>query len=93
MRFFVERRRTDELPSTSGVTVFDRPARLVVSVGIRGSYSEQNFTAGVAKLRAWLREHPEWRTKSEPYVVFWNGPFVPGFLKKSEVHIEIEAVP
>lgn len=92
MRFFVERRRTDELPSTAGVTVFDRPARVVASVGIRGSYSEQNFAEGVAQLRAWLRERPQWRAKGEPYAVYWNGPYVPGFLKKSEVHVEVEAV-
>ncbi|MEY5012255.1 MAG: hypothetical protein RLZZ253_3394, partial [Verrucomicrobiota bacterium] len=25
----------------------------------------------------------------EPYAVYWNSPFVPGFLKHSEVHIPL----
>lgn len=89
MRFFVERRRTDALPAAGGVNVFERPERTVVSLGLRGSYSDRHFEEGVARLRAWLAEHPEWRAAGEPYAVYWNGPFVPGFLKKSEVHLEI----
>jgi hypothetical protein len=90
MRFFVGAARTEALFSTAGVTVFARPARTVVSAGVRGSYSEAQFNEAVVKLRAWLADHREWRETGAPYAVYWNAPFVPRFLKKSEVHIALE---
>ena len=90
MRFFVGSAVSRELPSgKNGVTVREVPARKVASVGIRGSYSAENFDKGVADVRAWLAKHPEWVAAGEPYAVYWNGPFVPWFLKRSEVHISV----
>jgi hypothetical protein len=35
----------------------------------------------------WLERHADqWEAAGEPYAVFWNSPFMPGFLKRSEVH-------
>ena len=90
MRFFVGREVSRDLPSgKDGVTVREVPARKVASVGLRGSYSAENFDEGVADIRAWLAKHPEWIPAGEPYAVYWNGPFVPWFLKRSEVHIPV----
>ena len=92
MRFFVGRDITRELPSgKDGVTVRELPARQVASVGIRGSYSRENFDKGVAELNAWLVQHPEWIPTGDPYAVYWNSPFVPWFAKRSEIHIPVAA--
>lgn len=91
MRFFVERERTGDLPAGDGVTVLELPPRTVASLGVRGSYSEGNFREAVGRLEAWLAAHPEWRAAGDPYAVYWNGPLVPGFLKRSEVHLPLAA--
>ncbi len=90
MRFFVERDHRGELPDAAGVSVYERPAQRVVSLGMRGSYSDEAFERGVRELRAWLAANPRYRAVGEPYAVYWNGPFVPWFVKRSEVHIPVE---
>lgn len=90
MRFFVERGSTRALPSgEQGVLVLERGAVKVASLGLRGAYSRENFEKGLTELRAWLAENPAWTPVGEPYAVFWNGPFTPWFLKRSEVHIPV----
>lgn len=89
MRFFVERGHAAALPDAGGVTVYDRPAQRVVSAGLRGSYTEEAFAEGVARLRAWLAANPGYRATGEAYAVYWNGPFTPWFLRRSEVHIPV----
>lgn len=57
----------------------------VVSVGVRGSYTRKHYEQGLEEIRQWLKAHPEWEADGDPYAVYWNSPFVPGFLKASEV--------
>lgn len=91
MRFFVG---TDDagkdLRDQGEVRVKDLPARRVVSVGLRGSYSRERFAKGVRMAREWLEKNPGWKEAGEPYAVYWNSPFMPGFLKTSEVHLPVE---
>jgi hypothetical protein len=92
MRFFVgSADRAKVLPSGAGVSVLALPERKVVAVGLRGSYSRERFDEGRSALDAWLVAHPEWRAAGTPYAVYWNGPFVPAFVKRSEAHLPIEA--
>ena len=95
MRFFVGEGLVDEqLDSTPGVSVTAMPNRQVVSVGLRGSYSEATFARGERELASWLSAHPEWRPAAPPYAVYWNGPYIPALFRRSEVHIPIApAVP
>ena len=92
MVFYVDVRSAErkDLNSTEQVKLADVAARWVAAIGIRGSYSQENFNEGLEKLRAWLKQHPEYVVKGEPYGVYWNSPFVPFFLKHSEVHIPVE---
>jgi len=83
---------TRALPSTNEVTVKKLPALTVASIGLSGSYSRKNYEDGLAKLNTWLAGKREWQTNSEPYMVYWNSPFVPWFLRKSEIHIPVRAV-
>lgn len=88
MLFFVGARQAQSRPlaSTNGVSVQRLPESTVASIGVRGSYSRANFDAAVSRLNAWLAGHPEWRAEGAPYAVYWNSPFVPWFLRKSEIH-------
>ncbi len=87
MRFYVGSRDARRaLQSDGGVQVTELPARLVVSAGARGSYSWSNIHAAEHKLNDWLTENPRYLPAAEAYAVFWNGPYVPGIVKRFEVH-------
>lgn len=78
-----------DLKSDKEVKLQDVPERLVAALGIRGSYSEENYNEGLATLQSWLSAQKEYEVAGEPYAVYWNSPFVPFFFKQSEVHIPI----
>ena len=91
MRFFVGYEDSKKkLLSNDSVSVKKLPALKVVSIGIRGSYSEKNFTSNKKKLELWLSKNKNFIQDGEAYGVYWNGPFVPGFFKRSEVHIPVK---
>lgn len=75
--------------SGGGVEVVEVPERLVASLGARGGYSEENFGEVRDKLQAWLKGQPQLEATGPAYGVFWNGPFLPGFLKRFEVHVPV----
>jgi hypothetical protein len=75
-----------------GVVVLTRPERLVVSHGGRGGYSRTHFEEARDAALAWLATRPDLVADGEPYAVYWNSPFVPGFLKRYEVHIPVKAL-
>jgi len=81
-------KRLDVLPAAD-VQLQDVPPRQVAAIGIRGSYSEANFREAEAKLRAWVAQRADLEVTGEAYGVYWNSPFVPFFLKHSEVHLPI----
>jgi hypothetical protein len=81
-------KRVDLLPGNE-VKLQDVPVRSVAAIGIRGSYNEENFREAEEKLRAWVKQRPEYEVAGEAYAVYWNSPFVPFFLKQSEVHLPV----
>jgi effector-binding domain-containing protein len=85
-------KRVDLLPG-SEVKLQDVPVRQVASIGIRGSYSEENFREAEEKLRAWVKQRTELEVTGEAYGVYWNSPFVPFLLKQSEVHLPVREKP
>lgn len=91
MRFFAGsdvagKALTDQGP----VAVETKTTMTVVSIGQRGGYTRERYDAGLKELRAWMAAHPEWVPLGPPYAVYWNSPFVPGFLKHSEIHVPVE---
>ena len=80
-----------ELSSNEEVEVLELPERLVASIGARGGYSESNFNEAREALEAWLAEHPTHKADGAARGIFWNGPYVPAFLKRFEVHIPVVA--
>jgi effector-binding domain-containing protein len=92
MRFFVgEDDLEKKFKTTRDVSVKVLPSMKVVSIGIRGSYSQKRFTENRKKLTAWLARNKNFEQNGDAYGVYWNGPFVPGVFKRSEVHIPIRA--
>jgi len=75
-----------------GVVASKRDPYTVASAGLRGGYKRETFERGAASVAQWLEGHGEWQAVGEPYAVYWNGPFVPGLFKRSEVHQRIERV-
>lgn len=85
-------KRTDLAPAAD-VKLEAVAARQVAAIGIRGSYSEENFRTAEQKLRAWVGQRADLEVTGEAYGVYWNSPFVPGFLKQSEVHLPVRVKP
>ena len=76
------------------VVVEDVPAMTVLSVAVRGGYTEANFTSGLDKLQAWLEANPgQVHAVGPPRYLAYNSPFVPGFLKVGEVQLPVERNP
>lgn len=82
--------RTKVAGSSGGVDVIEIPERRVASRGARGGYSAENFAKVRDELLAWLQEQPAVAVAGEPYAVYWHGPFMPGFMKRFEVHVPVK---
>jgi hypothetical protein len=74
------------------VQVEEMPATTVVSLGMRGSYSYDHYIHGIDQLQAWLAEHPEYEIAGAPRRFFYDGPFIPDFLKRNDIQIPINLV-
>ena len=90
MRFFVGNKdRSKKIQNSEQVKILKIPPRKVVSIGIRGGYSQKRFEDNLQRLKKWLDNNNTYESDGDPYGVYWNGPFVPGLLKRSEIHIPI----
>lgn len=90
MYFYIGSDVSDEtLEATDEVSVHTLPERKVASYGVRGGYSERNFEAAKKALEKWLSENEEYEATGPARGIFWNGPYVPGFFKRFEVHIPV----
>lgn len=93
MKFYVGTKdKIKALKDQGSVQVVTVPQRTVLSIGIRGTYSESNFVRAKATLEQWLTDNKEYRQAGEAYAVFWDAPFMPWFLKRSEVHITVDKI-
>jgi len=73
------------------IVVTDTVEMSVVSIGVRGSYDQKTFMRSLHALEAWLEVHPEWTRSGSPRMLAYNSPFVPWFLKYSEVQIPVSS--
>ena len=72
-----------------GIKVEDHAPMTVVSIGIQGSYSYTTYQPNLEQLRSWLAQHPNYTVAGSPRRFFYDSPFVPDPLKRSEVQIPI----
>ena len=90
MRFFVGGKDANKSrPTTDSVTVKELKPMQVLAIGIRGSYDEENFLENRDRLFLWIEEQATYELAGEPYAVYWDGPYIPWFLKRSEIHLPI----
>lgn len=71
------------------VQVEDIPPMTVVSVGVRGGYGYEVYTSGIQQLQIWLAAHPEYAVAGPPRRFFYDGPYVPDALKRSDIQISV----
>jgi len=91
MKFYVGTKdKLKELKDRGSVKVVTIPQRTVVSIGIRGAYTESNFVKAKTQMEQWLRDNTGYQQAGAAYAVYWDAPFMPWFLKRSEVHIPVE---
>lgn len=90
MRFFVGNKDiSKKIESSEQVKLIKISPRKVVSIGIRGGYTEKKFQENLKHLNNWLDRNTSFEADGMAYGVYWNGPFIPGLFKRSEIHIPI----
>jgi effector-binding domain-containing protein len=90
MRFFVGGKDANKSrPSTDTVEVKELEPTQVLAIGIRGSYDEENFRENRDRLVRWIEEQAVYEAAGDAYAVYWDGPYIPWFLKRSEIHLPI----
>ncbi|MDZ4774302.1 MAG: heme-binding protein [Planctomycetota bacterium] len=76
------------------VVVLDVPAATVVSLGLRGSSSNQRVQAERERLHAWLTSQPErFEIVGPPRMMGWNSPMVSDAKRYWEVQFPVRILP
>jgi hypothetical protein len=78
-------------PLDDRVKIEDLPARVVAALRFSGSWSEKHFTAKTQELQDELARE-KIKTRGSVFTMLYNPPFMPGFLRRNEVAVEIEEV-
>ena len=71
------------------IQIEDIPPMLVLSIGTRGSYNLETYQASIQRLQTWLAAHPDYTVVGPPRRFFYDGPFLPDALKRSDVQIPV----
>lgn len=84
-------RNTEVYPEqvSQNIQVEDIEAMTVVSLGLKGSYSYSSYQQNIKRLQNWLDRHPEYQVVGSPRRFFYDAPFVPEALKRSEIQVPI----
>ena len=76
-------------PLDERVKITEIPERLVAALCFSGGWSEAHFEKEKQELMKTLSES-RIKTKGSIFTMLYNPPFIPGFLRRNEVAIEIE---
>ncbi len=71
------------------IQIEDIPPMMVVSIGTRGRYDLETYQSSIQRLQAWLAAHPDYQVVGPPRRFFYDGPFLPDALKRSDVQIPV----
>ncbi|MDA9589434.1 heme-binding protein [Opitutales bacterium] len=90
MYFYVGSDYADaDLEGTDDVSIIELPERTVLSIGVRGSYNAENFARAKAALLTHLAGQNTWSATGSARAIYWNGPYTPSLLKRSEIHLPV----
>jgi hypothetical protein len=78
-------------PLNSQVKIAEIPTRLIAALCFSGGWSEAHFEKETRELLDTLSE-AKIKTKGNVFTMLYNPPFIPGFLRRNEVAIEIEQI-
>ena len=76
-------------PLDERVKIAEIPARLVAALCFSGGWSEAHFEKETQELLKTFSES-KIKTKGNVFTMLYNPPFIPGFLRRNEVGIEVE---
>jgi hypothetical protein len=76
-------------PLDNRVKIKELPARVVAVLRFSGGWSEKRFEAKTRELLDELAK-AKIRTRGSVFTMLYNPPFLPGFLRRNEVAIEVE---
>jgi hypothetical protein len=76
-------------PTDERVKIAEIPERLVAALCFSGGWSEAHFEKERQELMKTLAD-AKIKTKGKTFTMLYNPPFIPGFLRRNEVAIEIE---
>jgi effector-binding domain-containing protein len=76
-------------PLDNRVKIAEIPARLVAALRFSGSWSESHFEKETQELLNELTK-AKIKTKGKVFTMLYNPPFIPGFLRRNEVAVEVE---
>jgi SOUL heme-binding protein len=88
--FLYRNEDTNPKQIAEGIKVQDRAAMTVVSIGVSGPYTYASYQENLGRLRNWLAEHPGYRIAGLPRRFFYDSPFTPDGLKRSEVQVPVQ---
>jgi hypothetical protein len=77
-------------PTDPRILLREEPARTMATVRYRGTWTEARYRENLALLRAWLPAHGLAETGAAPVWARYDPPFMPWFLRRNEVLIEVE---
>jgi hypothetical protein len=76
-------------PLNNHVKIVEIPARFIAALCFSGGWSEAHFEKETQELLSALSE-AKIKTKGNVFTMLYNPPFIPGFLRRNEVAIEVE---
>jgi hypothetical protein len=78
-------------PLNNHVKIAEIPPRIIAALCFSGGWSEAHFEKETQELLSTLSE-AKITTKGNVFTMLYNPPFIPGFLRRNEVAIEIEQI-
>jgi hypothetical protein len=75
-------------PSDNRVSIAEIPERLIAALCFSGGWSEAHFEKETQELLDELAK-AEIKTKGNVFTMLYNPPFMPGFLRRNEVAVEV----
>jgi hypothetical protein len=78
-------------PLNSQVKIAEIPTRLIAALCFSGGWSEAHFEKETQELLDTLSK-AKIKTKGNVFTMLYNPPFIPGFLRRNEVAVEIDQI-
>jgi hypothetical protein len=76
-------------PQSKRLTLHEKPARIVATVRFSGNVKARIIAQHAAKLQTWIAQLGYFAVGSIE-LARYNPPFIPGFLKRNEVWLEVQ---